>query len=405
MIYLGLNVLSRRYLLPFNLSNVLTALHSESAGSSDSLSTISSPDSPPLETPTMPAFEDVQARHFDCTYTSDSTAHPTISSLEVELSIGDEEDIPVFDTKANPDNTMDTVHRITRTPSQRASQVFNFLSEKRERRKSQGIEDMIAKTEKEILEFSVDRPLASNFDIPRILINECSPADSPANPLSVEGLAALALPGPSVVHFEASTHVVQPKSRSTGVADVLRSKRYKATDVDRRASRSSTGANVLLYDERRREYDKADPYKQVARGPRPLPQAPMDKSHKGGRRPVESRAAFGEITNGMTIAHGSTQDMYTRIPTRSSASSSKKTDRVVSGEGGNPAISHPKQLRPAGTGGKNERENGRSRKDIVPSELSREYFSRDAKPSTNSLKAQRQPHVMTMKRAYLPTFL
>lgn len=327
----------------------------------------------------MSAFETGLSGNLDSTFSSDSTTtYPIFSSLEVELSTEDE-NMSVLENKVNPDNTLETVHRITRTPSQRASQVFNFLSEKRERRKSQCIEDLLGQKEDDEMnarhdaEASSNRPFGSAYNIPQILINECSPADIPAYPLSAKGLAALALPTPSSVTSYNLDQGPRPKARSTGAAEVLRSKRYKATDIDRRNSRSSTGANVLLYDERQHGYGRQAMHNsnQIVQERRSLPRDPVDKGRKPSRRVGESRAAFGEITN--DPLYGAVQDTYTRIPSRTSktGSLSKRTSGMVGPADTNPTISYPKQLRP--TEGKSGKGTSRtnSKKGTTAPELAR----------------------------------
>lgn len=181
--------------------------------------------------------------------------------MVVELSIDEDEDTKSY-TRTNADTPIITEPKrsVTRTPSQRASQVFNFISERQERRKSIGPMEALAPTTErtsqlneqttdDSTDIGIGQPIISSFNIPRILIDEyCSP-ECHDNALTSDHLASLALPGPvppSPLVFQPLHPAPRRVSRSTSAADVLRSELYGSESDTSQMRRQSRVSGALL---------------------------------------------------------------------------------------------------------------------------------------------------------------
>ena len=307
----------RKYFRKFHLSRETHAsMDSGSNASTSSLSTISSPEIP---TPVVTQFDRVNRGgakvRGDTTYCSDaSTAHPTFSSLEVELSISTDEgetttvkDVATCSTPPSKKPAADDLsspNRIHRTPSQRASQVFNFLSEKRERRRSQGADDLLtaSTTNKQdtttnlhdqrqqpqpVLNLNLDtihsrleaaatatttKPNPTKhssapkkihrapvkYDVPEILVDMyVTPDVTTASPsgLSSEKLSALALPTPRPVSAAATLMSgskmlppplpPRPKASSTGAVEVRTQEQIAIKDHYERQGLTQENGHVI----------------------------------------------------------------------------------------------------------------------------------------------------------------
>ncbi len=266
--------------------------YSEANHSTSSLVTTSSLG---LETPTAPLFKSNVPfhEHPDMTFDS-SMAYPYISSMEVEVSVVmDPADVTL---SQSPDHGR---AQFIRTPSQRASQVFGFLAEKRQQKKCDKEQE------------SNDRPLPT---LPTGLPKQSTDSNSlwvddvedshmdftpildvfPAAPLSNRQLQALALPPAPL-----SPAVLQPlqppptrtKSISMGAAEMLKPSRK----TEKKAITMSTAPLVVA------QAAYAPGQLRGPRGPRPRLSTDFDRAVQDQNG---IRFGHGETANGPALDKG-----------------------------------------------------------------------------------------------------
>ncbi|KAI5123530.1 hypothetical protein M0805_006690 [Coniferiporia weirii] len=396
------------------------------AGSNGSTSTLSSVPSPTLESPDILAVKEFDDGNAHRAYLSDSSeAYEAISSMVVELSLSTTND----DSRITHDMANITVRaeskmdqQITRIPSQRASQVFNFLSEKRGPRRSDGPEEVLrceaAKGRRSsfrsraISEHDrIGRPITSTYDDPEALIDELQDMEYPVNPLSAHHLAALSLPAPappSPVTFRPLNPAPRARSRSTGAADMLRTNTLanggRKPHVSRRHVAGSTGADAVLYAEfeRERRIDMGRDAWHVPHSSTPHVKTSRTSRKASGTKRSTSRGAdrpiLSVLTNGHTDAEGFERDDERPKTTRLTRA---EMDPCVSAVRRGPSYAKRYDAFVANLEGhqRHEKENGRQRKRAAPTDLARAATTSSFAPPSKS--APTLPLTPTRSRSLL----
>ncbi|KAH8116448.1 hypothetical protein DFH11DRAFT_1725228 [Phellopilus nigrolimitatus] len=392
-------------------------------GSTSTLSTVSSPFFP--QTPPAPACRELNDETANNGLLSDtSETHPAISSMTVELSVSTNGDGPILRNWTGSTGTTEaelkTPCRINRTPSQRASQVFNFLSEKRRQRRrslsSEEILDAITAVERfsssieeePIKKISVECTSAPAFDIHEIATNEYQTAEYAVHPRPASRLAALPLPAPappSPVVFRPLNPAPRGKGRSTGATDILRVKESTDAYSEARATqipaKGPTGEHVRLRAERERERrrdweseETATHYASISRTKMPHVSRKLP-AVKGPRRKESSRPAFGERTNGRADVVSLEQDVRTAMATPSAPCKDSKVNPSVSAVKNHSSYDRHYKAFVAELGKENGRRSGKKSLDLARAATTQRF----AASSKTPLPAHSHPLTPTRGRS------
>lgn len=246
--------------LAFNHEYVANSLwYSESNASTSTLSS-----APSTTTPDTLNFKDIRAAENRTTIVSDHTEnYEAISSMVVELSMTTDRSLHSFPSSAATTVILEPEPKdsFVRKPSLRASQVFNFINERRARRKSEGTEvllntGMLSNSREALLDGA--RPghaqtwsrKSSPFGTPDSLESQFQSVEQMITPLPAGQLSALALPAPapeSPMPFRPLNPAPRTRASSTGAADALRACEVPKARPSRRRVGGSVDVDTTLF--------------------------------------------------------------------------------------------------------------------------------------------------------------